>query len=145
MRKKRREEAFNGPWFPVKECWGGGMHSPARSDYCVQCGLVYRKINKVTGGPIFIGASGQSLKIKYRLLLRDGNKCHYCRERFDEKENQPTIDHVVAKSKGGENRIENYVLACYDCNQRKGDMSRHDFLMLLAEEELELDEKQPEL
>lgn len=140
MGRKKREEVFNGPWFPVKECWGGGDHSPMRLDYCDICGLVYRKVNKVTGAPIFVGPSGQSLKIKYRLLLRDGNKCHYCRERFDEKENQPTIDHVVARSKGGENSIDNYVLACYPCNQRKGDMTKIEFLQMLQEEDEAMEE-----
>ena len=33
---------------------------------------------------------------------------------------QLTIDHIVPKSLGGTNNIENYQTLCYDCNQEKG-------------------------
>lgn len=32
-----------------------------------------------------------------------------------------TIDHVKPRSKGGESRLDNYVLACVQCNSTKGD------------------------
>ena len=60
-------------------------------------------------------------------------RCHYCgREDLvsdvpmnaskAEMRNLATIDHVVPISKGGPERDEgNVVVACYPCNQRKGD------------------------
>lgn len=38
-----------------------------------------------------------------------------------------TIDHRMPLSKGGDNNITNLVLACYECNQKKGNMMPGDF------------------
>ena len=35
-----------------------------------------------------------------------------------------TIDHVVPRSRGGADDIENYQILCWDCNQAKGARSR---------------------
>ncbi len=42
----------------------------------------------------------------------------------------------MPKLKGGANARSKLVLACLGCNQRKGDMSREDFVALLAAEAL---------
>jgi 5-methylcytosine-specific restriction endonuclease McrA len=49
------------------------------------------------------------------VLARDGERCAYC----DKKAS--TIDHVLPRSRGGENSWLNTVAACGRCNQRKGD------------------------
>lgn len=33
-----------------------------------------------------------------------------------------TLDHVIPRSKGGTNRWENIVGACFECNQKKADI-----------------------
>jgi len=50
------------------------------------------------------------------ILHRDNNTCQYCGKVSSEL----SIDHVVPKSKGGENSWENTVAACLRCNTLKG-------------------------
>ncbi|MFH0733909.1 MAG: HNH endonuclease [bacterium] len=50
------------------------------------------------------------------VLRRDGYKCAYC----GRSDLQLTIDHVIPKSKGGEDVWENMVAACLPCNNKKG-------------------------
>ena len=62
---------------------------------------------------------------------RDGClKCHYCGrndlvreppEGVKKPRRLATIDHVVPRSKGGQDEEDNCVVACFTCNQRKGD------------------------
>lgn len=39
-----------------------------------------------------------------------------------------TIDHIVPLALGGENSLDNLVLACYACNQHKGEMSYTEYI-----------------
>ena len=52
------------------------------------------------------------------IFLRDSNTCQYCGRRHDPSE--LTLDHVVPRSRGGVSSWENLVLACVECNDRKG-------------------------
>lgn len=61
-----------------------------------------------------------------RLWKSQEGKCYYCFQptpfsRF-------TVDHVVARSKGGSNKIDNKVGACSSCNNAKSSMSQAEFL-----------------
>jgi|TARA_B100000282_G_scaffold268816_1_gene221867 hypothetical protein len=49
------------------------------------------------------------------IYKRDKNKCQYCGATKN-----LTIDHVIPKSKGGEDTWENLVVACSSCNVKKG-------------------------
>lgn len=49
------------------------------------------------------------------IYKRDNNKCQYCGST-----RKLTIDHVIPKSKGGEDTWENLVVACSACNTKKG-------------------------
>jgi len=51
------------------------------------------------------------------ILKRDGHKCAYC----GRGDLPLTIDHVIPKSKGGDDSWENLVAACLPCNNKKGD------------------------
>lgn len=60
-----------------------------------------------------------------KIIKRDGKDCHYCgrttvRSDAERLNRFPTVEHVLPRSLGGENSIENYVLACYKCNQKRG-------------------------
>lgn len=70
-----------------------------------------------------------------RLLAAQGGRCYYCDSALcrgaQHPKAQPTLDHRVPPGRGGSNAIENLVAACFDCNQRKGDMTGDEFLAML--------------
>lgn len=53
---------------------------------------------------------------KAMIYKRDDNKCQYCGST-----RSLTIDHVIPKSKGGQDTWDNLVVACCLCNAKKGD------------------------
>ncbi len=55
---------------------------------------------------------------KKNVLLRDDYICQYCGACGDRA--TMTVDHVIAKSAGGQSSWENLVAACTHCNGRKG-------------------------
>ncbi|EDX70918.1 HNH endonuclease domain protein [Coleofasciculus chthonoplastes PCC 7420] len=63
-------------------------------------------------------------EVKEYLLAKWNRKCAYC-----EVENVPfEIEHILAKSKGGSNRVSNLCLSCHSCNQVKGNRPVEEFL-----------------
>jgi 5-methylcytosine-specific restriction endonuclease McrA len=52
---------------------------------------------------------------------RDKYRCAYCRNKF--KYSELTLDHIVARSKGGLTEWTNVTSACKKCNGDKGDKS----------------------
>ena len=65
----------------------------------------------------FVKFRVHKLKInRHRLYKRDGHECTYC----GSKRNL-TIDHIIPKSKGGQNTWMNLVTCCSSCNRLKGD------------------------
>jgi 5-methylcytosine-specific restriction endonuclease McrA len=55
---------------------------------------------------------------KQGLYRREKGHCAYCGRRISLKE--ATVDHILPKSKGGEDSWINMVLACRRCNLKKG-------------------------
>jgi len=53
------------------------------------------------------------------LYRRDNYTCQYCGCKPGSEE--LTIDHILARSRGGKSTWENCVLACIKCNHKKGD------------------------
>jgi len=63
-------------------------------------------------------------EVKEYLLQKWGRKCAYCGV-----ENIPfEIEHILARSKGGSNRVSNLCLSCHSCNQAKGTTPVEEFL-----------------
>lgn len=60
------------------------------------------------------------------VFLRDNYQCQYCGVKC--RPGHITIDHVLARSKGGKTTWTNVVAACHPCNRRKGskDLSEID-------------------
>jgi 5-methylcytosine-specific restriction endonuclease McrA len=51
------------------------------------------------------------------LWEEQGGRCWYCTRPVRSRE--ATVDHVLAKSRGGTNEWANVVMACRQCNERK--------------------------
>ena len=63
-------------------------------------------------------------EVKEYLLQKWSRKCAYCAIENVSFE----IEHIVAKSKGGSNRVSNLCLSCHSCNQAKGNKPVEEFL-----------------
>ncbi|MCI0714708.1 MAG: HNH endonuclease [Chlorobi bacterium] len=61
------------------------------------------------------------------ILRRDSHRCQYC----NRSDVPLTIDHIIPKSKGGDDTWENLAAACVKCNNKKGDRSPGDANMSL--------------
>jgi len=55
---------------------------------------------------------------RLRIYMRDRYRCQYCGER--KAVNELTLDHILPRSRGGDNSPVNIVTACVPCNTRKG-------------------------
>jgi 5-methylcytosine-specific restriction endonuclease McrA len=52
------------------------------------------------------------------LMLRDGWRCQYCGHSGSARD--LNVDHIVPRSRGGDDTWENLVVSCQPCNRRKG-------------------------
>ncbi len=60
---------------------------------------------------------------KHKVLWRDRYTCQYC----GEKHKKMTVDHIIPKSRGGSDAFENLVVACWNCNDDKGNRTAEEF------------------
>jgi 5-methylcytosine-specific restriction endonuclease McrA len=56
---------------------------------------------------------------RLRIYMRDKFRCQYCGEK--KAADELTLDHILPRSRGGDNSPVNVVTACVSCNNRKGD------------------------
>jgi hypothetical protein len=62
-------------------------------------------------------------EVRQYLLDKWGRKCAYCG-----KTNVPLeAEHIIPRSRGGSNRVQNLTLACHPCNQAKGSLTAEEF------------------
>ena len=63
--------------------------------------------------------AGKDKQRRKRALLKiQGPFCYWCGNAVAAK--ALTLDHVIARSKGGVHAMTNLVLSCYECNQKRG-------------------------
>ncbi len=65
-----------------------------------------------------------SYEIREYMLEKWHRRCAYC----GIADTQLEIEHIIAKSKGGSNRVSNLTLSCTKCNQKKGNKPIEQFL-----------------
>ena len=56
---------------------------------------------------------------RLRIFMRDKFRCQYCGDK--KRAGELTLDHILPRSRGGDNSPVNVVTACVACNNRKGD------------------------
>ena len=62
-------------------------------------------------------------EVREYLLEKWGRKCAYCGA-----ENVPLfVEHLTPRSRWGSNRLSNLALACFPCNDRKGNRTAEEF------------------
>lgn len=83
-------------------------------------GVLRRKVHNTKSGVKFS---------KINVSLRDNFSCQYCGTKLPMS--QLNYDHVIPRSKGGKTVWENIVMACYPCNDKKGNMLVHEAGMRL--------------
>ncbi len=73
-----------------------------------------------------------NLAISKALLLyeKQNKKCAYC-ERTLDGTFDCNIDHIIPKSRGGTNALENLCLTCISCNNAKANMTGEEFKVVM--------------
>src|ERR687896_924056 len=71
----------------------------------------------------------QSGMKRLRIYMRDKFRCQYCGEK--KAAGALTLDHILPRSRGGDNSPVNVVTACVRCNQRKGSRTPEEARMPL--------------
>jgi len=66
---------------------------------------------------------------RLRIYMRDKFRCQYCGDK--KAATELTLDHIVPRSRGGDNSPINIVAACLACNNRKGDRTPEEARMPL--------------
>lgn len=61
-----------------------------------------------------------SKKIRFEVFKRDGFTCQYCGKHPPEIVLE--VDHILPKSKNGEDDINNLITSCFDCNRGKSNI-----------------------
>jgi len=71
----------------------------------------------------------QSGMKRMRIYMRDKFRCQYCGEKKNATE--LTLDHILPRSRGGDNSPVNIVTACIPCNNRKSNRTPEEARMPL--------------
>ena len=71
-----------------------------------------------------------------REFLRVGGRCYFCKGTTDMSREGPfhaTVDHLIPRAAKGRDHHTNWRLACFTCNNLKGDRSEAEFITELRE------------
>lgn len=80
------------------------------------------------------GMNWISQNSRLALYLRDGMACVYCGQSVEQKGGVIlTLDHIVPRELGGDNKPSNLITACHRCNSSRGKRSVNVFCKAVAE------------
>jgi 5-methylcytosine-specific restriction endonuclease McrA len=65
------------------------------------------------------GNGEQTTAMRVRIIERDNSTCYMCKRKLPFEE--VTLEHVIPRSRGGDDSEANLKVACEPCNNRKGD------------------------
>lgn len=79
--------------------------------------LIQRRL--APDNPLYEGRLGFGMAAYLAIvwIRGDPDECHYCHDPLTD--DNRTLDHVLPKSQGGMNHVDNLVLACASCNLSK--------------------------
>lgn len=61
---------------------------------------------------------------RYTVFIRDDFTCQYCGTPIE----KPHCDHIIPRSRGGADTVDNLVTACPSCNLKKGDKTPEEWM-----------------
>ncbi len=83
------------------------------------------------------------LKIRFEVFKKDQFTCRYCGKRPGETVLE--VDHIIPRSKGGTDAIENLVTSCFECNRGKSNRMLHELSPEMQHDAQLLKEKKEQL
>lgn len=77
---------------------------------------------------------------RQKLWVAQDGKCHYCSTETvlpkqgstNRANNVATLDHIITQTEGGTDSLNNMVMACSDCNNKRGDLPYDYFVELVT-------------
>lgn len=84
----------------------------------------HKLVNPEVSGVLYQQGELQGYEVREYLLEKWGRRCAYC-----DVENVPLeVEHIIAKSRGGSDRVSNLTLSCNQCNREKSNRDVREFL-----------------
>lgn len=70
--------------------------------------------------------------LRYQVLKESGGRCALCG--ITKQERALDVDHIIPRSRGGDNTLANLQVLCEKCNRAKGNRDSTDFRMAVGDE-----------
>ena len=86
-------------------------------------------IEKISRDVIYVDGTTLQYEIRQYILLLHNYTCQYCKGFSNDKSLE--VEHILPKSKGGTNSLNNLTLSCKQCNIKKGNMILNEWKELL--------------
>lgn len=117
MKKKRKQrivKVYDKDGIPLNKCTLEKAEELIQNNKAVKIGRLKIKLNY------------KSIRwLKNDIKKRDKYQCYICGKSL--KNEEITLDHIIPKSRGGKDTLDNLATCCFSCNNLKADMSLEEF------------------